>query len=125
MIPKPFDRRLALLRGAMREAGVGAYLCDHAEMLQWLTGYTVSETFYRGCVVPLDGPPVWVLRAIDEVPCRAATWVPTVQVYADHQDAHGAVAGALLDTGAQAVGADFGSFGFPARTRVRLAALLP
>lgn len=125
MIPKPFDRRLALLRGAMRETGVGAYLCDHAEMLQWLTGYTVSETFYRGCVVPLDGPPVWVLRAIDELPCRAATWVPTVQVYADHQDAHGAVAGALLDTGAQAVGADFGSFGFTARTRDRLAALLP
>ena len=73
MIPAPFATRVETLRAAMRAAGAEAFLCDHAEMLHWLTGFTISETFYRGCVLPLEGDPVWVLRAIDEVPCRAAT----------------------------------------------------
>ena len=51
--PAPFDARLAKLRAAMAAAGADVYLCDHAEMLHWLTGYTVSETFYRACVVPI------------------------------------------------------------------------
>ncbi|MBT9383161.1 aminopeptidase P family N-terminal domain-containing protein [Pseudooceanicola sp. CBS1P-1] len=125
MIPASHAHRVDRLRAAMRAAGAEVFLCDHAEMLHWLTGYTVSETFYRGCILPLEGDPVWVLRAIDEVPCRAATWVPRVVTYPDHADPHVAMAEALAGFGATRIGADFTSFGFTAWTRDRLSQLLP
>ncbi|MBU2962934.1 M24 family metallopeptidase [Citreicella sp. C3M06] len=125
MIPALYAPRVEKLRSAMRAAGADLFLCDHAEMLHWLTGYTVSETFYRGCILPLEGDPVWVLRAIDEVPCRAATWVRDVVVYADHEDAHACMADILRRFGSVRIGADFTSFGFTAFTRDRLSALLP
>ena len=125
MIPAPFATRVETLRAAMRAAGAEAFLCDHAEMLHWLTGFTISETFYRGCVLPLEGDPVWVLRAIDEVPCRAATWVGEVVTYADHEDAHATMAEVLKGLGVTRIGADFTSFGFTAFTRDRLTELVP
>ena len=91
--PAPFDTRLARLYAAMDRAGVGAYLCDHAEMLAWLTGYSVSETFYHAAVIPRDGDPAWILRRLDELPCRKWTWIGRVIAYADHEDAHGVVIG--------------------------------
>lgn len=124
-VPAPYADRLEALRVKMRAAGADVFLCDHAEMLHWLTGYTVSETFYRGCIIPLEGTPVWVLRAIDEVPCRAGTWVPHVNGYADHADAHAVMAEALCTFAPTRIGADFTSYGFTAYTRDRLAALLP
>lgn len=125
MAPEPFNRRLGLLRGAMRDAGVDTYLCDHAEMLHWLTGYTVSDTFYRACIVPVGHDPIWVLRGIDEVPCKAATWVPSVQTYPDHADAYDCVAEALRSLGATRIGADFNSYGFTVHAWQSLKQRLP
>ncbi|MEP3676860.1 Xaa-Pro peptidase family protein [Sulfitobacter sp.] len=125
MAPEPYRRRLALLRQAMHEADVGAYLCDHAEMLQWLTGYTVSDTFYRGCVVPLEGEPVWVLRRIDELPCKAATWLSDIRPYADEANAYDHMACALKEIGATRVGADFNSYGFTVHAWHSLSRRLP
>ncbi|SOH92213.1 Xaa-Pro dipeptidase [Monaibacterium marinum] len=124
-IPAPYFDRVERLRTQMRAVGADVFLCDHAEMLAWLTGYTVSETFYRGVVVPLDGDPVWVLREIDVVPCRAATWVGTVLGYADHADAHAVMAEVIGRFAPANIGADFTSFGFTAYTRDRLGELLP
>ncbi|WP_226575889.1 M24 family metallopeptidase [Acuticoccus sediminis] len=123
--PAPYDARLARLRDAMAAAGADVYICDHAEMMVWLTGYTVSETFYRAAIVPAEGDPVIVLRRIDEVPCRAATWVPNVVAYADHEDAHARVAAEIRRFAPGTVGADYTSFGFTAHTRDGLAELLP
>jgi hypothetical protein len=35
---------------------------ENGELLAWLTGYTVSETRYRACLVPLQDEPWMVLR---------------------------------------------------------------
>lgn len=125
MAPDPFSRRIDLLRRAMADEGVDAYLCDHAEMLQWLTGYSVSDTYYRACIVPRDGNPVWVLRRIDEVPCRAATWVSDIRTYSDDADPYDCVADAIHETGAARVGVDFNSFGFTHHVYKMLCARLP
>lgn len=124
-IPDIYAPRIEKLRALMREAHADVFLCDHAELLYWLTGYTVSETFYRGCIVPLEGDPIWVLRAIDEVPCRAGTWVEEVIGYPDDADGHAIVAGALTRFEPRVIAADYTSFGFTAYTRDRLLALLP
>ncbi|KMK68506.1 Xaa-Pro peptidase family protein [Puniceibacterium sp. IMCC21224] len=124
-IPALFAARVETLRNQMRAAGAEVFLCDHGEMLHWLSGYTVSETFYRCVILPLDSDPVWVLRAIDEVPCRAATWVPNVMGYPDDADAHAVVADVLRRFSPTVIGADFTSYGFTAYTRDRLTDLLP
>ena len=54
-IPPPFNVRFAKLRIEMKRMGVSVFVCDHGEMLAWLTGYTVSETRYRACIVPAKG----------------------------------------------------------------------
>ncbi len=123
-VPAPFAARLARLRSEMKQAGCDLYLCDHAEMLAWLTGYTVSETFYRAAIVPAVGDPVWILRAIDEVPCRAATWLDDIVTYADHEDAHAIVAQAIDRFRPAVIGADFSSYGFTHATFLRLSELL-
>lgn len=123
--PPPFDARLAKLRHAMQEAGVGVFLCDHAEMLAWLTGYSISETFYRACIVPAEGEPVWVLRRIDEEPCRRATWLSRTETFADHEDLLALIAKIIAETGASHVGADFQSYGFTHHVFNRLTECLP
>jgi Xaa-Pro dipeptidase len=109
----------------MQEANVGAYLCDHAEMLQWLTGYTVSDTFYRACIFPMQGNPVWVLRRIDETPCKNATWLDDIRTYPDDADPYDYVAETLRETGARQIGADFNSYGFTVHAWRSLSARLP
>ncbi|MFS2150024.1 hypothetical protein ACCD05_02800, partial [Rhizobium sp. Rhizsp42] len=43
-----YDRRIALARDAMASSSADLLLVDSGELLAWLTGYTVSETMYRG-----------------------------------------------------------------------------
>jgi Xaa-Pro dipeptidase len=64
-----FERRATLARQALAESRADALLVDHAELMSWLSGYTVSETMYRSLVLPLEGEPWFVLRELDAAPC--------------------------------------------------------
>lgn len=122
-----YDNRLQQLRAAMSDHNADVFICDHAEMLLWLTGYTISETRYRACLVPKAGAPVWVLRSIDEVPCRKSTWVNNIITVDDHEDPVKAVAGVISDLGcgAATVAADYCSYGFTASVSQQLRTALP
>jgi len=131
-VSPPFTReefagRVAKARAAMAAAGADVLLVDHAELLAWLTGYTVSETMYRAAFLPQDGEPWFVLRELDAGPCRAACWFSDIVGYADADEPHAVMAAELHRRGLAAgrIGADHGSYGFTAATRDRLAALLP
>ncbi|WP_312180921.1 Xaa-Pro peptidase family protein [Pantoea sp. CTOTU46764] len=104
---------LMRLRAAMQQNAVDIMLVDHGELLAWLTGFTVSETLYRACLVPLNGEPWMVLRQLDEAPCRAQSPTLDVESYRDEQDAWHAVAQSLISRGYQQarIGADFYSYG--------------
>ncbi|WP_237234707.1 M24 family metallopeptidase [Sodalis praecaptivus] len=115
------------LRAAMEQADVEVMLIDHGEMLAWLTGYTVSETLYRACLVPLSGEPWMVLRQLDEVPCRAQSPGLEVISYADWDDPWFTVAQSLKDRGfAHArLGADYYSYGMTVYSWQQLSRHLP
>ncbi|KAA0685616.1 aminopeptidase P family protein [Neorhizobium sp. P12A] len=81
-----YDWRIAKARLAMASADVDVLLVDSGELLAWLTGYTVSETMYRAAFLPRDGKPWFVLRALDEAPCREKTWIEDVVGFADVDD---------------------------------------
>jgi len=122
-----FAPRMARLREAMADRGCDAFLADHAELIAWISGYTVSETLYRAIIVPMDGAPCFVLRSIDAGPCRSGVWFDGVATFDDHEDPHGAVANALTAHGfaGARIGVDPVSYGHTVATAQRLADLLP
>jgi Xaa-Pro dipeptidase len=122
-----FEARLARVRAEMASSGMDLLLVDHAEFMQWLTGYTVSETMYRCALVPAAGEPWIVLRALDEGPARAKSWVGAVIGYSDWSDPYAEVATSIRAHGYEAarIGFDPRSYGFTAYTQECLKALLP
>jgi len=122
-----FARRIALAREAMAGEDAELLLVDHAECLAWLTGYTVSETMYRAAFLPREGEPWFVLRELDTVPCRAATWIDDIVGFADTAEPQEVMAGELAARGfaGARIGADFQSYAFTAHTLARFGALLP
>lgn len=128
MFPREeFAARIARARAEMAGRGVDVLLVDHGELLAWLTGYTVSLTRYRAALLPREGAPWFVLRALDCDPCRGACWFGDITGFADTDDPHAAVAASLAARGfaVARIGADFDSYAFTAHTRGRLEALLP
>ncbi|WP_342363650.1 Xaa-Pro peptidase family protein [Terrarubrum flagellatum] len=122
-----FERRVALTRRAMDEAGVDLLIVDHSEMLAWLTGFTISEAMYRAAFLPREGAPWYALRDLDADICRRGCWFDDITGFADSDDPHTVMAQLMEQRGFKAsrVGADFNSYGFTAATRERFAALLP
>ncbi|TKI04620.1 M24 family metallopeptidase [Martelella alba] len=118
---------LERLRATMRQASVDVMLIDHAELLAWLTGYTVSETLYRACLVPLCGAPWMVLRQLDEAPCRAQSPELIVVSYRDDDDPWRRVAQSLKRRGYQQarLGADFSSYGMTVHSWRQISRHLP
>jgi Xaa-Pro aminopeptidase len=128
MFPRAeYERRVVRARGAMAAQDVDLLLVDHAELLAWLTGYTISEAMYRAAFLPREGEPWFVLRELDADLCRRAVWFNDVVGFKDTDDPHVLIAQSISARGfaAARIGADFQSYGFTAATHRRLEALLP
>ncbi len=125
--PSEFAVRLARLREAMRARGAEAMLIDENEILAYYTGYETSLSFYRACIVPLEGSPVMVLRRLDAAPFLEHAWFGEHYGFADTEDAVGAVADTMRARGLghAAVGIDYGSNAMSVDTFRRLQAALP
>ena len=82
---------------------------------------------YRCALVPAVGEPWIVLRALDEGPARAKSWVRKVLGYSDSSDPYAEVAASIRahGNGAARIGFDPRSYGFTVYTQERLTALLP
>src|SRR5262245_46044599 len=102
----------------MVTADVDLLLVDHAELLAWLTGHTVSETMYRAALLPREAAGWLVLRELDTVPCRAASWFDDIVGFADSADPVTVIAAEIARRGyaSRRIGADFCSYGFTAST---------
>ena len=126
-VPSPFAARLAKVHAEMARVDADILICDHAEMLAWLTGFTISETRYRACIVPRDGMPIWVLRTIDHGVCLKSTWVQDIRTFADHADPFAVVADVIKSAAGTSIkiAADYNSYGFTAHAFARLRSALP
>lgn len=122
-----FAPRLARLHAELDAVGAEALIVDHAELLAWASGYTVSQTLWRAMIVPRRADPVFVLRSIDAGPCRDAVWFPTVVAYDDHEDPESVVARevAALDLASGRIAYDPTSYGLTIDTFERLREHLP
>ncbi len=122
-----YDWRLGKARALMDAHGVDIMLADCAELMTWLTGYAPSETMYRVVLLPKDGEPVYVLRRLDEDPCRRNNLVARIVTFEDHEEPQLAIAGVLRLLGMEKarIGVDFNSYSFTVRSYRRLMELLP
>jgi len=121
------EHRLERLRREIAVAGADVMVVDEAELLCWLTGYMASETMYRAALVPIEGAPWFVLRALDEDVCRQATWFEDIIGHPDDEDPLEVIAESLAARGygAAAIAADFHSYSFTASLAARFRTLLP
>jgi Xaa-Pro dipeptidase len=124
---KEYADRIAALRARMAALGVEAVLLDEIEPMIWIGGYGSSLNRWRCLIVPLDGEPFIVIRALDAAPCRQASWVQTVLTYRDWEDPMPVLAEALRAHGlAEAkLGFDFQSYAMSVGRFARLREVLP
>jgi len=120
---KEYEERLGRLRKVMAERAVDAAIVDTCEMLDYFTGYAVSENRYRAAVIRPDGNPVMAVRRLDEQPFLNAAWFDDRRAFADTEDPVAVVAELVGD--AARVGLDMNSYCMPAKRFRHLERLLP
>lgn len=102
-------------------------IVDQSEFLIYLTGFSISENMYRACLVPLEGDPVMVLRAVDLGPFQDSSWLNKAIAFADWEDPVVVAAKAISELGyaAKNVGVDEESYNMPLKRFKQLQSLLP
>lgn len=120
-------RRVARLRARMREQGVDVALFDEIEAMAWLSGYGNSENRWRCVVMPVEGDPFFLIRALDATPCRQRSWIADIPTFRDWESAPDALARALSARGWSRcrLGLDFGSYGMTLARFAQLRQALP
>ena len=81
-----YDRRIALTRRAMADAGIEVLFVTNPSNQNWLTGYD-GWSFYvhQGVILTHDGPPIWWGRMQDANGAKRTVWMEDEQIifYAD------------------------------------------
>ena len=108
-----YEERLRRLRAVMAERAVDALIVDTCEMLDYFTGYAVSENRYRAAVIRPEGNPVMVVRKLDEQPFLNAAWFDERRAFTDAEDPVAVVAEVVGD--AARVGLDLNSYCMPVK----------
>ena len=82
-----YDRRIALTRNAMRDAGLDALFVTDPSNQAWLTGYD-GWSFYvhQGVILTHEGEPIWWGRHMDMMGGRRTCWMDHANIlgYGDH-----------------------------------------
>jgi Xaa-Pro aminopeptidase len=104
-----FTTRLAAVRRAMAEAEIDVAVLDDVESMTWLSGFGISQTLWRACVVPRASDPFLIVRSLDIVPARERTWLSEIVGFKDWDDPIAVLVGELKRRGLDnsAVGIEF------------------
>jgi Xaa-Pro aminopeptidase len=81
-----FKARLAAVRKAADEAEVDVAILDDIESMTWVSGFGISETLWRACIVPRTDEPFLIVRSLDIVPARERSWLPDIVGFKDWDD---------------------------------------
>ncbi len=119
-----YAERLVRLRAVMAERGIDTVIADEAEMLHYVTGFTISENLYRCVVIPMAGTPTMVVRKLDEQPFVDTAWFDRRRAFADIEDSIAVTADVIKAEGAGCVGLDLNSYCMTAKRFMRLRELL-
>lgn len=129
-----YDRRIALVRGAMDAAGIDTLFVTDPSNQAWLTGYD-GWSFYvhQGVILRGEGDPIWWGRRQDAAGARRTVWMDDDQVrgYDDHfvqsTERHPMqeLAGILQELGAARIGVEMDNYYFSAKAFAVMQSSLP
>ena len=129
-----YDRRIALVRGAMDAAGIDTLFVTDPSNQAWLTGYD-GWSFYvhQGVILRGEGDPIWWARRQDAAGARRTVWMDDdhVRGYDDHfvqsTERHPMqeLAGILQDLGAERIGVEMDNYYFSAKAFAVMQSSLP
>ena len=81
-----FKARLAAVRKAMDETEVDVAILDDIESMTWVSGFGISETLWRACIVPRIDEPFLIVRSLDIVPAQERSWLSNIVGFKDWDD---------------------------------------
>jgi Xaa-Pro dipeptidase len=122
--PEEYEGRLRDLRRRMEARQLDAAVITDPDNLMYLTDYqTTGYSFFQALVVPLDGEPFMVTRAMEESNVIERTWVEHTRPYRDTGDAIQQLNDALREFGLTrgTIGYERNSYFFPAYQQDRMA----
>lgn len=112
-----YERRIDELRGRIAERHLDAVIISDPENIFYLTNYqTTGYSFFQCLVVPLEGEPFMVMRAMEESNVYARSWVEVTRPYGDTGDAIQLLVDVLreFDLAGKRLGYERNSYYFPA-----------
>ncbi|WFU22231.1 Xaa-Pro peptidase family protein [Bradyrhizobium sp. CB1717] len=122
-----YDARVKRVREQMAARNLDVLIIDQSEFLAYLTGFLISENMYRACLLPRDGEPIMILRAVDLGPFSDSSWLERSVAFADWEDPIEVLADTVRSLGHATgrVGLDEDSYCMPLSRFKHLSAQLP
>lgn len=122
-----FRSRLAALRTVMAERYVDLLIVDQSEHKSYFSGYSSTAAMYTAVLIPLDGEPVAVIRALDAPNFSKASWLSDCVAFADNENPIKVVAETIKARGfgASAIGVERDSHFLTVNRALEFESLLP
>ncbi|WP_031206374.1 Xaa-Pro peptidase family protein [Mesorhizobium sp. L2C067A000] len=132
LFPPPFPveefrSRLAALRTVMSERQVDLLIVDQFEHMQYFGGHRSTAATYQALLIPLQGEPVAVMRALDAPVFCQISWLTDCVAFSDNENPIEVVAQTILvrGHGASAIGVERDSHFLTVNRALELQNLLP
>jgi Xaa-Pro dipeptidase len=94
--PSEYADRIAALRAAMAQRGIEVLVTHVPANMCYLAGFSTLGIYEYAClIVPQDGEPVLVVRALEEHTARHRCWLSKIETYLDSDEPTAAAAAAI------------------------------
>jgi len=122
-----YDRRIGAVRKLMKAMSVDLLLVDCLEHMSYLFGYAPPAAVYQPALLPLEGDPVVLVRALDAATLSEQSWVEDVVAFRDIEDPIAVLARTFEQRGwtSKRVAIELGSHFLPAARFKAMQAALP
>lgn len=123
-----YRARLENVQEHMGRAGLAALLLHHPENIAWMSGFWHDGFFaYHALVVPAQGDPVLIERALEDPVAQEMSWIADRRSYLDGDDAPALAVSAVEEVTADGarVGVELSSPYLPARRHLDLVGRMP
>ncbi|MGE4252391.1 MAG: M24 family metallopeptidase [Parvibaculaceae bacterium] len=81
-----YERRVRAVREDLAARKIEVLIVDQFEHLVYLFGYLPTAAKYQACILPLEGPPHMIVRAMDRPVFDHQSWVGSYREFADADD---------------------------------------
>ncbi|WP_292363702.1 Xaa-Pro peptidase family protein [Mesorhizobium sp.] len=132
LLPMPFPldeymARLSSLRAVMSSKSVDLVIVSQHEHMDYFAGYAPTAALFSAVLVPLDGEPVAVLRALDSSAFAEASWLADCVAFADNENPIKVVADTIKARGyaTSAIGLERDSYFLTVHRALEIESLLP